>query len=66
MAYGNIGANMPRLSRYADSFPDEYAFKQLIAFLFEDIMEFHQKAYSMIRKPGTIDNLSGHVGTDVD
>jgi hypothetical protein len=52
MAYGSIGANLPRLSRYADTFPNNREFQQLIAFLFEDIVEFHRKAYCMIRKPG--------------
>ncbi|KAI5861038.1 hypothetical protein GGS23DRAFT_205824 [Durotheca rogersii] len=51
MAYGNIGAHMPRFSRYAGAFPEHRDFQQLVAFLFEDIIEFHRRAYSMIRKP---------------
>ncbi|KAF7535698.1 hypothetical protein G7054_g5180 [Neopestalotiopsis clavispora] len=54
MAYGNIGTHMPRLSRYAEAFPDDHAFQQMVAYLFEDVLEFHRKAYSMIKKPGWI------------
>ncbi|KAI1824553.1 hypothetical protein F4861DRAFT_505422 [Xylaria intraflava] len=51
-AYGQIGNNMPRFTRYANAFPTHPGFQQLVAFLFQDIMEFHMKAYSMICKPG--------------
>lgn len=53
IAYGQIGNNMPRLTRYANAFPQHQDFQRLVGFLFEDIMEFHRKAYSMICKPGT-------------
>ncbi|KAI0521714.1 hypothetical protein F5B22DRAFT_662043 [Xylaria bambusicola] len=52
VAYGNIATSMPRLSRFAGSFPNDEQFQQLIAFLFEDIIEFHRKAYALIRMPG--------------
>ncbi|KAJ2987229.1 hypothetical protein NUW58_g4620 [Xylaria curta] len=52
VAYGHIGNAMPRLTQYTDAFPQHRGFQQLIAFLFEDIIEFHRKAYSMITKPG--------------
>ncbi|KAK8112151.1 uncharacterized protein PG998_008608 [Apiospora kogelbergensis] len=52
MAYADIGSCMPRLSIYIEAFPTNQAFQHLIAFLFEDIIEFHRKAYSWITKPG--------------
>ncbi|KAI1291072.1 hypothetical protein F5Y03DRAFT_377684 [Xylaria venustula] len=52
IAYCQIGNNMPRLTRYINAFPQHQDFQRLVAFLFEDIMEFHRKAYSMICKPG--------------
>ncbi|KAI0476181.1 hypothetical protein GGR56DRAFT_641517 [Xylariaceae sp. FL0804] len=52
MAYASIGSYMPRFARYAGVFPQNHDFQQLLAFLFEDIIEFHRRAYSMIRKPG--------------
>ncbi|KAI0123226.1 hypothetical protein BJ170DRAFT_641233 [Xylariales sp. AK1849] len=51
MAYANIGNSMPRLSRYGEVFND-HAFQCMIAYLFEDILEFHREAYSMLKKPG--------------
>ncbi|RYP58606.1 hypothetical protein DL770_010393 [Monosporascus sp. CRB-9-2] len=50
-AYAQIGNSLPRLSRLGDSFPEDRDFQQLFAFLYEDIMEFHRKAYTLIRKP---------------
>ncbi|KAM6529652.1 hypothetical protein FALCPG4_007781, partial [Fusarium falciforme] len=50
-AYASIGHQMPRFSRYAEAFPEDRAFQHLVAFLFEDILEFHRHAYAMIRKP---------------
>lgn len=44
---------MPRFSRFADeAFPDNAGFRQLVGFLFEDIVEFHRKVYAWITKPG--------------
>ncbi|KAK8057086.1 hypothetical protein PG996_011023 [Apiospora saccharicola] len=51
-AYADIGSRMPRLSVYLDAFRDNQSFQHLIAFMFEDIVEFHRKAYSWITKPG--------------
>ena len=44
---------MPRFEHFAKVFPQEQAFTQLLAYLFEDVLEFHKHAYAMIRKPGT-------------
>ncbi|KAI8622934.1 hypothetical protein F5Y19DRAFT_468906 [Xylariaceae sp. FL1651] len=52
VAYGNIASSMPRLSRFSNSFPNDVQFQKLIAFFFEDIIEFHRRAYALIRKPG--------------
>ncbi|KAH6869113.1 hypothetical protein B0T10DRAFT_313885, partial [Thelonectria olida] len=49
-AYSSIGLQMPRFTRFAEAFPEDRAFQQLLAFLFEDIMEFHRHVYAMIRK----------------
>ncbi|KAF4957355.1 hypothetical protein FSARC_11330 [Fusarium sarcochroum] len=51
-AYGKIGLQMPRFSRFAEAFHEDRSFQHLIGFLFEDVLEFHRRAYSMIRKPG--------------
>ncbi|KAI1421261.1 hypothetical protein F5Y12DRAFT_790113 [Xylaria sp. FL1777] len=51
-AYGDIGRNMPRLARFAEVFPQDRSVQQLIALLFEDILEFHRRAYSLTKKPG--------------
>ncbi|KAH7193954.1 uncharacterized protein B0J16DRAFT_395986 [Fusarium flagelliforme] len=51
-AYGQIGLQMPRFSRFAEVFPDERSFQHLLGFLFEDVLEFHRRAYIMIRKSG--------------
>ncbi|KAK8109245.1 hypothetical protein PG984_015046 [Apiospora sp. TS-2023a] len=51
-AYADIGSRMPRFSIYLDAFREHQSFQHLIAFLFEDIIEFHRKAYSWITKPG--------------
>ncbi|KAK6855680.1 hypothetical protein PG995_007831 [Apiospora arundinis] len=51
-AYADIGSRMPRFSGYLTAFPDNQPFQHLMAFLFEDIIEFHRKAYSWITKPG--------------
>jgi hypothetical protein len=34
------------------AFHDDFDFQQLFAFLYEDIMEFHNRAYKLIWKPG--------------
>ncbi|KAL4724047.1 hypothetical protein ACLX1H_008652 [Fusarium chlamydosporum] len=51
-AYGQIGLQMPRFSRFAEAFPNDRSFQHLLSFLFEDVLEFHRRAYAMIRKSG--------------
>lgn len=54
-AYADIGSRMPRFSRFGEeTFPDNAGFRQLVAFLFEDIVEFHRKVYAWISKPGRL------------
>lgn len=60
-AYAQIGSSLPWLSRLGDSFPEDRDFQQLFAFLFEDIIEFHRKAYALIRKPGEPPNKGFYV-----
>ncbi|KAF5982359.1 NACHT domain-containing protein [Fusarium bulbicola] len=50
-AYAQIGNSLPWLSRLGESFPEDRGFQQLFAFLYDDIIEFHRKAYALIRKP---------------
>jgi len=50
-AYAQIGNCLPRLERYQDTFSNDTDFQRLLAFLFEDITEFHTKALALLRKP---------------
>ncbi|KAK4221969.1 hypothetical protein QBC38DRAFT_460884 [Podospora fimiseda] len=50
-AYSQIGNALPRLARYKDAFRGNHDFEHLLAFLFQDITEFHTKALALIRKP---------------
>ncbi|KAK6834117.1 hypothetical protein PG995_013848 [Apiospora arundinis] len=51
-AYADIGSRMPRFARFAkEAFPENTEFCQLVAFLFEDIVEFHRKVWMWITKP---------------
>ncbi|KAF9873876.1 NACHT domain-containing protein [Colletotrichum karsti] len=51
-AYGSIGAALPRMSRYSEAFPENYELQQLLGHLCEDIIDFHNRAYCLLRKPG--------------
>ncbi|KAF5231060.1 hypothetical protein FAUST_9501 [Fusarium austroamericanum] len=51
-AYGSIGLALPRLARYGETFPDNHQFQHLLAYLYSDIIEFHTRAFRLIRKPG--------------
>lgn len=51
-SYAQLGNALPRLSALRDGFQDNYAIRQLFAFLYEDIVEFHRRVYKLIRKPG--------------
>lgn len=53
-AYGSIGAVLPRLSRYNAAFPDNRDFQQILGYLFEDILEFHSRAYRILKQPGEL------------
>ncbi|KAK3989022.1 hypothetical protein QBC44DRAFT_359506 [Cladorrhinum sp. PSN332] len=50
-AYAQIGNALPRLTRYEEAFRGNPDFEHLLAFLFQDITEFHTKALALIRKP---------------
>ncbi|KAJ3530677.1 hypothetical protein NM208_g8843 [Fusarium decemcellulare] len=50
-AYGSIGAALPRLARYGEAFPDNHEFQLLLSYMYSDIIEFHSRAYRLIRKP---------------
>ncbi|KAK2765701.1 NACHT domain-containing protein [Colletotrichum kahawae] len=51
-AYASIGMALPRMTRYGDTFPDNYELQQLLGHLLEDIIDFHSRAYRLMRKPG--------------
>lgn len=51
-AYASIGMALPRMARYGDTFPDNYELQQLLGHLLEDIIDFHSRAYRLMRKPG--------------
>ncbi|KXH46596.1 NACHT domain-containing protein [Colletotrichum nymphaeae SA-01] len=51
-AYSQIGASLPRFSRYGDAFPDSHDFQQLLGHIYEDIIDFHCHAYRLVQKPG--------------
>lgn len=50
-AYAEIGNSLPWLSRLGNTFEQDRDFQRLFAFLYEDIIEFHRKAYALTRKP---------------
>ncbi|RFN46906.1 nacht domain-containing protein [Fusarium flagelliforme] len=50
-AYAEIGNSLPWLSRLGNTFAQDQDFQRLFAFLYEDIIEFHRKAYALTRKP---------------
>lgn len=53
-AYAQIGSSLPRMSRLRDTFLEDRDFQLLFGYLYEDIIEFHRKAYALIRKPGKL------------
>ncbi|KAK4223329.1 hypothetical protein QBC38DRAFT_517185 [Podospora fimiseda] len=50
-AYSQIGNALPRLTQYEDAFRGNHDFEHLLAFLFQNITEFHTKTLDLLRKP---------------
>lgn len=56
-AYGSIGNALPRLTRYGETFPNNYDFQQLLASLYGDIIDFHTRAFRLLQKPGSLRDM---------
>ena len=51
-AYDRIAKVLPRLDRLGTAFKDNADFQQVLAFVYSDILKFHQQAYTFFRKRG--------------
>lgn len=62
-AYSQIASAMPHLDRLRSGFSDDENFKVIMAMVYSDILEFHQRAYKLFRRKGgpfsSIDHRSG-------
>ena len=47
-----IGEAMPRFHKLSSAFKDDAEFLQVMAHFYEDILEFHRRAYKFFRKRG--------------
>ena len=51
-AYAMIGEAMPRFDRLSTAFKDDVEFQQVMGLFYEDILEFHRRAYKFFRQRG--------------
>ncbi len=51
-AYAMIGEAMPRFQKLSSAFKDDAEFLQVMAHFYEDILEFHRRAYKFFRRRG--------------
>jgi hypothetical protein len=51
-AYGQIAKHLPRLDRYDAVFAHQAGFQAALADVYTDLLEFHQAAYKLLRRPG--------------
>ena len=51
-AYAMIGEAMPRFDRLSNAFQNDLDFQQVIGHFYEDILEFHRRAYMFFRRRG--------------
>ena len=51
-AYAMIGEAMPRFDRLSAAFKDDGEFQQVMGLFYEDILEFHRRAYKFFRQRG--------------
>ncbi|TVY35124.1 Vegetative incompatibility protein [Lachnellula occidentalis] len=49
-AYSEIGAALPRFDRYERAFKDNLEFQNVLAAVYTNILEFHQRAYKFFRR----------------
>ena len=47
-----IGEAMPRFDKLSSAFKDDPEFLQVMAHFYEDILEFHRRAYKYFRRRG--------------
>ena len=51
-AYAMIGEAMPRFNKLSDAFKDDPEFLQVMGHFYEDVLEFHRRAYKFFRRRG--------------
>ena len=51
-AYAMIGEAMPRFDRLSEAFKGDPEFRQVMGHFYEDILEFHRRAYMFFRRRG--------------
>ena len=49
-AYGKIADMLPRLDRLAKALAADHNFQNVLALVYSDIIEFHQRAYKFVRR----------------
>ncbi|KAL8822738.1 MAG: hypothetical protein Q9191_006533, partial [Dirinaria sp. TL-2023a] len=49
-AYAMIGEAMPRFERLSSAFKDDANFQRVVGLFYEDILEFHRRAYKYFRR----------------
>lgn len=54
-AYAQIADTMPDFSRIGSVFQDTPTVREVLALIYEDILEFHRRAYKFFRRRGTFD-----------
>ena len=47
-----IGEAMPRFDRLSEAFKGDPKFRQVMGHFYEDILEFHRRAYMFFRRRG--------------
>ena len=56
-AYGQIAAVLPRYDRLGTAFMDNHDIQQVLAMVYSDILEFHERAYKFLRRAGEVSLL---------
>ena len=51
-AYALIAESMPRFDRFSEAFRGDPCFLHVLSFRYEDILEFHRRAYKFFRRKG--------------
>jgi len=53
-AYSEIGAALPRFDRYEKAFKENLEFQNVLAAVYVNILDFHQRAYKFFRRRGKL------------